>query len=247
MEVLSWFHPGRGASGSTNVSVNTLSDMIAGITASWLWTHNLEGSDGFCLTYHTTLLQTHTRPFIHAVRHRSSALIWRDFHPSSTCRSSGWWEAHTERYDPPRRPCIKVENKYFSVLLFPLIKLCCMRGSVYRLNSKTALDTEALSCSSRWQNDEQLALQKNTRPIQRQITHRGRCARAMYNEWTSKGDEKQSEHWTLGFKTWPWRPVKSNSREHLHAQCNLSLIRRFYGLVFQRLWITYIAAELKAK
>lgn len=116
-----------------------------------------------------------------------------------------------------------------------------MQGSVCRLNFKTALDTEALSCSGWRQNDEQLALQQNTRPIQRQITHRGRCARAIHNEWTSKRDKKQSEHWTLDFKRWPWHPVKINSRSQWAFTCAAQSKSNtdFYGLVFQRPWITY--------
>lgn len=142
-----------------------------------------------------------------------------------------------------------IRKKGIFQLLFPLVKLCCMRGSVCCLNFKTALDTEALSCSSWWQDDEQLALQQNIRPIQRQITHRGRCARAMYREWTSERDRKNTERWTLDFKRWPWRPVKSNSRSQWAFTCAAQSKSNsdFYCLVFQQPWITYITAKLKAK
>lgn len=121
--------------------------------------------------------------------------------------------------------------------------------SVCRLNFKTVPDTEALSHSSWWQNDEQLALQQNTRPIQRQITHRGRCAQAMYNEWTSERGKKQSEHWTRGIKRWPWQPVKRNSLSQWAFTCaaQSQATADFYGLVFHRLRISYITAKLKAK
>lgn len=142
----------------------------------------------------------------------------------AAAQQSGWLEVNAAsrtpcQYPPPDPGLLHLEcERSISQLSgFPLIKLCCTRRSACPLNFKSAPDTEALCCSSRWQNDEQLAPRKNTRPIRRHITHWGRCAhpaQCTMNEQVSlkKNKKKQSEHWTLGFKTWPCRLVKINSQ-----------------------------------
>lgn len=121
-----------------------------------------------------------------------------------------------------------------------------MQASVCRLNVKAAPDTEALSCSSWWQNDEQFALRKNTSPIQRQITHSGRCGRALYNEWTSERDKDR-----VNIELWILKPgavVQVEAAAHsecLHEPHNPSLIHTY--MVSFVLTVDYLYHKLKAK